>query len=448
MIEPIYPRLAKNRGPVYWLLPANLAASRRKFKSDYSNEWRYVHEQRNPPASRTVQFQRLLEAPAAKLSFKFIIVGDTGEGDRSQYGLLPLIRAVEPDFMIINGDVAYPAGRYDDFIHGFFEPYQNFDIPVWATAGNHEYYSKHHGREFYDIFCTNIYQKEWARYGLRLVEQPGMFWELRDSGRSTGLVVIGLDSGKKANLDGHTSFVTRINPFARSKTADLEQHRWLEDRLTAADDRGDCVMILFHIPSLVSQEHKRDTHLGELHRIIGRHACVRAVICGHTHNHQQYEPTTFGSYLAAEHKAPRRAHQAPHYVVSGNGGATVDGTVFRKRNYSALKVFPEPSDWQEYTLGARSMIDRAGLDRSLLSRTLGIFKKSVQRDADAAKLLSFILVEVNGAAPVSVSHVWMKNLQDLFTKLPDGTPVDVTSANPPLDPDALTKHTTKLFDIC
>ena len=250
-----YPCFTGQRGVGYWLHPKNLLASRQKIlRVDYSNEWRYEFGDPNPP-DRSVALSQIL--PADKNSnkgFRIIILGDTGEGDKSQYSLLPLIYAFNPDFIIINGDVAYPAGRMgldpekDDFLSGFFKPYSHLNIPIWATPGNHEYYSPNNGRDFYDIFCTKKYDRYWGEYGLRhSVLQPGMFWELSDENGASKLVIIGLDSGKSANLDGHNSL---WQFWKRKIYPDHTQHSWLDERLRKAQNSGNKVIILFHIPAL------------------------------------------------------------------------------------------------------------------------------------------------------------------------------------------------------
>ncbi|HEY9384420.1 MAG TPA: hypothetical protein VIP80_13000, partial [Gemmatimonadales bacterium] len=105
----------KRRGARYWLRPDNLLAGRRRFRSDHSNEWRYEYLRvssvpppppgENPdPAARSRSFSWLAAKPAAN-GFRCVILGDSGEGDASQYALLPVIRALAPDFLIINGDV-------------------------------------------------------------------------------------------------------------------------------------------------------------------------------------------------------------------------------------------------------------------------------------------------------------------------------------------------------
>src|SRR5829696_4898866 len=153
--EFIFPKLSGLRGPGFWLNPINWVASRKKFRRDHTVEWRQRYEHDSPAApDRVTDFTELTGQQHLSEGFSFIILGDTGEGDKSQYALLPLIRALKPDFMVINGDLAYPAGSEDDFLEGFFQPYQNLGIPIWAVPGNHEYYSPQNGREFFDLFCT------------------------------------------------------------------------------------------------------------------------------------------------------------------------------------------------------------------------------------------------------------------------------------------------------
>jgi hypothetical protein len=163
-ITPVYPSFGVGRGPGFWLDPRNLLASRRIGRRDESVLWRRRQEWETPaPGDRSTDLRALLypgrpPEEQALRSFSFIILGDTGEGDKSQYATLPLIRALDPDFLIINGDLAYPAGRVEDFIQGFFEPYQGLQRPIWAVPGNHEYYSPNSGREFHEIFCTRKYE--------------------------------------------------------------------------------------------------------------------------------------------------------------------------------------------------------------------------------------------------------------------------------------------------
>src|SRR6267154_3919582 len=93
-----YPPFAKNRGPGFWLKPQNWFAARRALRFDKSNDWRDANERAisTPPPgmwSRTTSIETLVpKNPGDEI--RVIVLADTGEGDRSQYGLLPLIRAL------------------------------------------------------------------------------------------------------------------------------------------------------------------------------------------------------------------------------------------------------------------------------------------------------------------------------------------------------------------
>lgn len=291
MARIVWHKFGEARGRRFWLRPTNLWKSRRKLRVDRSREWRhsfgtsaieYGHD-------RSARFSRLIGKEKLN-SFRVVILGDTGEGDRSQYALVPLIKAVKPDLMIINGDVAYPSGdvhqddNKNDYVCGFFRPYQGFQCPIWAVPGNHEYYSHRNGREFFEIFCTEKYSQLWAKYEMKLVPQPGTYWEIKEPEHPLPLSIIGIDTGMRGDLDN-----------------DSRQMDWLEQRLASAEADRCKAVILFHIPALVGGEHKKDTALRRLHRLVARFPCVRLVAAAHEHNHQEYSPATFARYLQEVH---------------------------------------------------------------------------------------------------------------------------------------------------
>jgi hypothetical protein len=105
----------------------------------------------------------LVEHPDAT---RFMIIGDTGEQDRSQYVVAPaLSRAVRgtPDepktaFVLMMSDIIYPAGAVDDYIDGLYKPYRSIDdpnfridVPMLALPGNHDWYDGLAGFMFH--FC-------------------------------------------------------------------------------------------------------------------------------------------------------------------------------------------------------------------------------------------------------------------------------------------------------
>ena len=422
-----YPAFAKGRGVGFWLHFGNLLASRRKMlRIDNSNEWRYTFGDPEP-IDRSVAFSSLLD-PEHSLDrgFRFIIIGDTGEGDRSQYGLVPLIRALNPNFMIINGDIAYPAGRIrgnerdkDDYLAGFFEPYRDLNIPIWSVPGNHEYYASGHGREYYDTFCTRIYADRWTKFGLRLVPQPGTYWELNEPDPNISLVVIGIDTGKAGYLDGLKRPWRTIQP-------DHKQYIWLKHRLEEADKAKKDVMVLFHIPALSRAKHHRNVRLKKLYQIIASHSCVKFVVCGHDHNHQEYSSEIFRSYLEHEANFKLPSDRFIYCIISGGGGAYLTTTdfklgfwekLFRHKYYQASNCFPSPAEWHDYARWGREALDKLGLSKTAIGKAAGIIEKDALSDVDAAQLLSFLLVDVShkeGKFSYSVKPVFLKKLNKLF----------------------------------
>lgn len=422
MVTINYPPFAKNRGVGYWLRFPNLWASRRSFlRSDRSNEWRHAFtEERPPPHHRSTSFAALHGKPDGD-GFRFLILGDTGEGDESQYGFLPVIRQLDPDFMIINGDIAYPAGREEDYVEGFFQPYNGLGIPIWATPGNHEYYSKNRGREFYEIFCTRRWASRWANAGLRLVPQPATYWELRSE--ASGLVVLGLDSGMKADLDGEG----RQEP-------DRRQHFWVTSRLKHAQVRGDTVIVLFHIPALKRAKHEKKTHLTTLHQTLAAFDCVRLVVCSHDHNYQAYTPETFAEYLRNEHGAAVAAESAPPYLVVGAGGATLSGTDW-SGPYGTADRHPEPNEWNDYAGMIRRASERSRIAKTLLGRIIGIFAEEAQADQDRAQYLCALAVDVpgNDSGQILATPIHLHDLHRLYE---NPTTFNVTDAMlPPMVAD-------------
>ena len=410
----VFPSVAQDRGAGYWLRPGNSWAARRKFlRPDYSVDWRDGFESPEQRTStRSVPISTLHRRNPAD-AFRFLILGDTGEGDRSQYGLLPLIRGLKPDFLIINGDLAYPAGNWNDFRAGFFEPYRNLNMPIWAVPGNHEYYSDDNGLLFFELFCTERFRARWEEYGLLHRCQPGTYWELRHERDRQPFIVIGVDTLKKANLDGR----------GIGHREDTNQHEWLRWRLGLADREGGRVMILFHIPALVGAKHAGSTNLKELHRIIAEHACVKLVVCGHEHNFQSYAPNVFEAYLRQQVGVHAIASK-PAYFVSGGGGAYLAATDFGDGDYRG-SVYPSREQWKDHASAGERVVNRLGFGKWALGKVVGWISQGAQVDGDAARYLSLLLVDVDRAGSAKVSPVYLDDLEALFNHLPEGLVVNV-----------------------
>jgi 3',5'-cyclic AMP phosphodiesterase CpdA len=433
-LELSYNGIIGERGVGFWLRWPNVWASREDiFRTDESNEWRYSFGPPNPP-DRSVPLESLLpEAKHVKDGLRIIILADTGEGDRSQYGLVPLLRSLRPDFMVINGDLANPAGRIntedpgdDDFQCGFFHPYRHFPCAIWATPGNHEYYSPDRGFSFYQVFCTRTFDNRWDEAGLpHKVVQPGTYWEVSDLDGPSKLIIIGLDSGATGNLDGDIHWWSRRHP-------DSAQLEWLHERLGRADAVGGRAVLLFHIPPLSCQTRSVKT-MRDIQQAIASHPCVKAILCGHEHNHQQYTPARYRQYLQEKEEATLTgAGDYPYYIICGGGGSALHSTDFSHDDYPTHRTYPTAKEWNSYADAAREVVNKAGLNTSLFSLLVTTLDKSAKADDDACRYRSLMVMDIeNSGEKVTMTPVFLNDVVDLFD--PETTErVDVLDENPPV----------------
>lgn len=89
------------------------------------------------------------ELPA---EWSFLLVGDTGEGDGSQYAVADVMaHHDDTEFMVIVSDVVYPAGDVNDYVDCFYIPYQAYPSRIYGVPGNHDWYDLLSGFMFH--FC-------------------------------------------------------------------------------------------------------------------------------------------------------------------------------------------------------------------------------------------------------------------------------------------------------
>lgn len=255
-------------------------------------------------------------------AYSFLLLGDTGEGDRSQYAVVPgLLRAgAGTAFMVITGDVVYPTGSIRGYADKFFRPYRGYPAPIYAVPANHDWYDELAG--FMRVFCdaprppkprnrarplslTWLRDLLWAdpaeadeaalaaaRELRGAVEQrgtqPGPYWTME-----TGpLRIIAVDAG----ITGHL---------------DAEQGAWLR-RMSG----GDKPKVLLTGEPIYADNQYRPCPIeggGTVDEIVRdpSHRYV-AAIGGDIHNYQRY-PVQVGDRMI-------------QYVVAGGGGAFMSAT--------------------------------------------------------------------------------------------------------------------------
>jgi hypothetical protein len=308
-----------------WLRPSVLWAARNEVvarlfgdPSDDVRRW-WMAELRAAGADPLRPIRPALGDPAGARS-SFLVLGDTGEGDKSQYAVVPGALKVGEgtDFMLVGSDVIYPVGSGDDYPDKFFRPYQGYPAPIYAVPGNHDWYDGLGG--FMRAFCdlsgdpepeswrgpfgrlarllwrrpdrVDVAAFEQARAlrgapGQR-ADQPAPYWVID----TAGLRIVGIDTGITGGID-------------------REQGEWLR-RVSAGPTPK---LLITGKPIHVDDKYHPGPIEGggtvdEIIRDPAHHYV--AAIGGDIHNYQRY-PVRVGDRVI-------------QYVVSGGGGAFMHAT--------------------------------------------------------------------------------------------------------------------------
>ena len=294
----------------------------------------------------------------------FHAVGDTGgvKGTETQEGVAAVMvqqiedsrannqPAEEPLFFYHLGDVVYFNGMSPDYPVQFYEPYQNYDAPIVAIAGNHDGDTRTRTGDtpddettlygFMQNFCSPTAQFLFKHRST--MTQPYVYWTL-DTPLAT---IIGLYSNVDGELDAKGTF---------------EQQHWLAQQLQAAPTDRALIVAVHHAPYSLDTSHGGYGDIGTaLDRAInttGRTPDL--VLSGHVHNYQRSFPFTFSPVPQANDQlvGPKGevngewkfdktfadgATAKPKgviYIVSGAGGADLYNT----------EQQADPTTWQPFT---------------------------------------------------------------------------------------------------
>ncbi|MEU9884182.1 metallophosphoesterase [Sphaerisporangium sp. NPDC051011] len=305
-----------------WLKPATLWRSRNEILAllfgDPSNgvRGRWIAARKEQGADPDFRIK-----PQVGDEYSFLIVGDTGEGDASQYAVVPGLLKIGQGtaFAVIASDVIYPTGSGNEYGDKFFRPYQDYPAPIYAIPGNHDWYDGLGG--FMRVFCDAPALKA-TRMGFSLSPAGlrGLLWKKpetidearlaeartrrsRPEQRATqpapywvidlpGLLLVGIDTGIRGTID-------------------REQGEWL--RRVSADPRPKVLITGKPIYDRNAYHPCPIDGGGTVDEIVRDPASnYVAAIGGDTHNYQRYPVTANGRVI--------------QYIVSGGGGAFMHAT--------------------------------------------------------------------------------------------------------------------------
>lgn len=287
------------------------------------------------------------QGPDGPLSF--LLMGDTGEGDCSQYALVPPLTTVaarvNARFLFVCSDVIYPVGRLNDYTVRFYHPYKTLPVPIYAIPGNHDWY------DGLEAFMTNFVGPDavgaaaaevtakpssrlarvraWCLDLIRELLWSNPNWNLNQELIAAGPPMRGAANQQRQPAQPGPYFTIETDHvrFVCIDTGilgglDGDQGRWLRE--VSADEKPK--ILLTGKPLVVDGEVKRayriedappelDTVLKVAHH--PDHHYV-AVIGGDVHNYQHYRVR-----LTGPGQPPGRVM---HHIVSGGGGAFMHAT--------------------------------------------------------------------------------------------------------------------------
>ncbi len=262
--------------------------------------------------------------------FKFVAFGDSGQGTREQYGLVPLIEADQPALVIHSGDVVYPVGGWTEYQDFYFTPYENLlrRVPFFLSAGNHDVMTAS-GEPYLALHA----------FPTEGVPEP--------------------DRGRYYSFDwGDVHFVALDSnaPLIPGEAAMQRMLQWLD--LDLGRTRQFWRVVFFHHPPFASGYNENDPLSAQVRTrivpILEQHA-VDLVINGHEHSYQRTLPMLQGEVC--------EPGDGPAYVTTGGGGAGLFTPP--ARNYHAARATPHHYLRVEVADG-RMNIQPVGLDgRSL-----------------------------------------------------------------------------------
>jgi hypothetical protein len=251
--------------------------------------------------------------------FSFIVIGDPGEGDGSQYSLvenyLELGRREDIKFLVISSDVIYPAGAMSDYEQNFYLPFKGFTKPIYAFPGNHDWFDALEG------FNANFLEPKAARVALSARADADFNLTSTDKSRIDSLLqraqrlreLYGIQNAQQRapffELQTKDFALIAIDTGIR-RTIDDRQLAWIKDVLERS--RGKFTMAIVGHPKYAGGQDtsKDDKDFAALYALLEQ-AGVQVMMAGDTHAFEYYleEPNT-----------DQNRRPIP-YFVNGGGGA-------------------------------------------------------------------------------------------------------------------------------
>lgn len=252
--------------------------------------------------------------------FSFIVIGDTGEGDASQWSLHDqLIAAGNRDavkFLVLSTDVIYPDGKMKDYEPNFYLPFKGFTKPIYAIPGNHDWFDANEG------FNANFLEPAAANLALRARLAEDLKTDVISTDRRFADIIAKAKSLReyyliRNGLQRGTFFEMHAAGFSLIavdtgilRTIDDKEEAWLDAALARAANNFKLV-VLGHPFYVAGKYQGRGDHAFDaLHELLRRHQ-VDIAMAGDTHDFEFYREKYFAG----------GQERAMLNFVNGGGGA-------------------------------------------------------------------------------------------------------------------------------
>jgi hypothetical protein len=311
-------------------------------------------------------------------SVRCVLVGDMAQGRPYQHGVAYSIAQQKPDFLVALGDIVYPTGRILQYMHFYWETYNNTakadskigaplmaGVPFYPVLGNHD-------------------------IGARLSKVPDAlgayyFFSPPKNGPGEGAWATPLDGDESTNakfraansdsypfidvysFDNGPVHVVVLNVNPKMDLAAPGLRKWLKGDLRAAKDRWK--IVCYHMPGFHSSKtHYPEQQARPLSPLFEEEE-VSLTFAGHVHNYQRTVPIKFlpddrqpkkkqidGTFtLDTEFDGVKNTKpRGVIHIVSGGGGASLYGPGLDKTKDALHKEFG--ANYANYT--AKMVVDQ------------------------------------------------------------------------------------------
>src|SRR5215216_1654903 len=224
--------------------------------------------------------------PVTASSFRFAVIGDSGDGSQNQKDVATRLLQVQPDLVVHTGDMVYNEMSYNLVETRYFNIYKDLLKSVWLapTMGNHDVLYNN-GKSFTDVFVNPPN----ATYA----PEQELYYSF-DYGNAHYLV-----------LDNYFSMTTVGSP----------QYNWLKNDL--ANNNQFWKFVFFHVPAYASsstQSAKNDAATVRNLVPLFEQYNVDIVFNGHWHYYERMYPLLGGKVSTVD-------AGAVVYMMTGGGGA-------------------------------------------------------------------------------------------------------------------------------